>query len=555
VIWYADLLRKVSMFLKKYWIEILTFSIVFLVLLICLLPNFTWINTDYDGVSYTMAAKYMSPSHNTSAPLFLLLGRLFLFLPFGTEAWRMGLISVLATTICSILIYLTIKQHLLNNPQVRLYSIISSLIYGGSALVISQSIIIESYALSTMLMVAAYYMCIRGKFVLASIFLGLTLAIHPLLFLMIYLVIFIVYKPIRNKKLITYTLVFTLFYLYVPIVIKIHNDPSMWGNSTISVFLSHNLATLTMLTGTLSIYDFPKRVFDTIGILGISMGLGLIVMIWYFIKEKTYKNVLLWLTLIPIIYFATDLSAETYVYMLPSIAFGAVVIGIGLSKLKLRYSYAVLAVAVGLMVFNANYFDIGRTLDSNLSATEYYNEELPKLKDGDILLTGGWTGTIAYLYNKEEGRNIIPISTDIIPSDEYFKAKGINITRSISDNIIDRRYEDALSIANSNPNVWLAKETNPCTYEYELVPAEGNEWIFKRWLGYKVKTEWKWKPSNPYDFVTGALGISEWGFVLKSNKNMLMVGISGFGTVVLYLLATNKLSRKQLMDKLLKRKG
>lgn len=536
------------MFFNKFWLELLTFIVIFAVLIICLAPNFTWINTDSDGVHYTMAAKYIAPSHNTSAPLFLLLGRLFLFLPFGTEAWRMGLISVLATSICSVLIYLVVRYHLSANPKARLYAIISSLIYGGSALVISQSTIIESYALTTMLMVATYYMCIQRKFVWASIFLGLTLAIHPLLCAMIWLVIFVAYKPMRNVKMVACTLGFVLFYLYVPIVIKIHDDPGMWGNSTISGFLGHNLATLTMLTGTLSIYDFPKRLFDTIGILGISMGLGLIIAAWYFIKENTYRSALLWLTLIPIIYFATDLSAETYVYMLPSISFGSIAVGIGLSKLNPKVSYAVLAVAICLMGFNANYFDIGRTLDPNLSATKYYKEELPKLKDGDILLTGGWTWTIAYLYNKEEGRNIIPISTDIVPSDEYLdqiESEGIILTRSTSERLMDRQYENALSIAESNPNVWLAKETNPRTYEYELVPAKGNEWILSRWLGYEVKADWHWKPSNPYDFITGALEISEWTFILKSNKNMLMVGISGLGSIALYLFATKKLARKK----------
>ncbi|GAG00944.1 unnamed protein product, partial [marine sediment metagenome] len=166
--------------IKKYWIELLVFGAVFAVLIIDLAPSLTWINTDSDGAHYLLAAKYMMTAHNTSAPLFLLLGRLFLFLPFGSEAWRLGLISVLATTGCTVLIYMVVRHHLIDNPKARLYAIIASLIYGGSALVISQSTIIESYALSTMLSVGAYYCAIKKKWILVSVIIGLIWAVHTI---------------------------------------------------------------------------------------------------------------------------------------------------------------------------------------------------------------------------------------------------------------------------------------------------------------------------------------------------------------------------------------
>ena len=67
--------------IKQYWAELLVFGTILVVLLIDAAPDYTWINTDCDGIHYTYAAKYMVPAHKTSAPLFLLLGRLFLWLP------------------------------------------------------------------------------------------------------------------------------------------------------------------------------------------------------------------------------------------------------------------------------------------------------------------------------------------------------------------------------------------------------------------------------------------------------------------------------------------
>jgi hypothetical protein len=60
-----------------------------------------------------------------------------------------------------------------------------------------------------------------------------------------------------------------------------------------------------------------------------------------------------------------------------------------MSKVKPVVMYSTALIAVALMGFNANYLDIGRTLDPNLSAQRYFDEELDKIPDGEILLAGG----------------------------------------------------------------------------------------------------------------------------------------------------------------------
>src|SRR3989304_8286198 len=151
--------------LKKYWIEAIVFLAIAVVMLTDLAPNWTWMNTDSDGAHYTLAAKYMWVSHNTSAPLFLLLGRLFLFIPYGTDAWRFGLLLALSTIVASFVIYKIVRYKLKDNPKQRLYAVIASLIYGGSALVISQSTIIDTYAFNMLLSLLAYYSALQKKWV------------------------------------------------------------------------------------------------------------------------------------------------------------------------------------------------------------------------------------------------------------------------------------------------------------------------------------------------------------------------------------------------------
>ena len=123
--------------LKQYWAELVVFGTIFGVFLLLATPDFTWINTDSDGIHYTYSAKYLYPAHKTSAPLFLLLGNLFLKIPFGTDAWRFALLSVFASTASTIFIYLIIREKLKDNSSKRMYALMGSLIFGSSALVIS----------------------------------------------------------------------------------------------------------------------------------------------------------------------------------------------------------------------------------------------------------------------------------------------------------------------------------------------------------------------------------------------------------------------------------
>jgi hypothetical protein len=538
-------------FLKKYWIEIFVFSVVATVLFIDIAPDITWMNTDSDGAHYTLAAKYLWVAHNTSAPLFLLIGHLFIkFIPFGTDAWRFGSLLALSTVVTSIFIYLIAMRLLNGKNKSRLYALIASIIYGGSALVISQSIIIDTYAFDTMLIVIAYYFILRKQFIWTTVFMGLCLATHPLMFGLAYFVMFVAHKELRNWKMIALTASFVLFYLYIPISKAFNGALDMWGNTTIVSFFINNWGTLSMLTGTLSVWDFPQRFLNTVGILGVSLGLGLVVIAIYFIKRRTVKYELFWLVMIYLLYFVTDLANETYVYIMPSIAFGAVIVAIGISQMNKYWTYAVLITSCGLMLFNANYFDIGRTLDPEMSAMKFYNEELAKIPDGQIFMGGGWNWAMVYLYNQEEGRKIIPICTDVLTSDIYtdlLLSRGIKLDKYDTGERVNDEIMIELSIAKNNENVWIAKPTKPEVYQYVIEPAKGNEVYIAELFGVTRTTEWRWKPSNPYSFITGSLEIEYWSLVLCSNYNVIY-----FITVIMLALMANSYMWKWL-DKRKKR--
>jgi len=525
--------------LRRYWAEILVVGAVFGVLVCCALPDISWMNTDCDGPHYIYAAKYLHPAHKTSAPLFLLLGHLFLYIPWGTDAWRFALLSVLASTVTAVFIIAVIKHYTGN----RWYAVLGALIWGSSALMISQSTIIESYALVTTFGVGAFYFSLKKRWVLTALFLGLSITVHPLAVFPL-LVIFIANKEFRKWRYYGMVAMFLVFYAYIPLTSR---PPYMWfgEGSTSTNFFMDNISTIMMLVGGLSIWDVPKRIFDAAGIMGASLGLASLVIVYWMWKtsrlngvKQLLKQPLFWLFMLPVTLYIINLAHQTYVHCLPSIAFGAVIAGVMLPRMKPYWGYAVAVVAIGLLVFNANYFDVGRTLDPDLSARKFYNEELPKIPDGQILLSQqGWEWAMVFLYNAEEDRDITSICAGALPSPDYqnnLKSQGINLVDNPDDPLSVKSTNIALSIVELNENVWTTRPTTPRTFGAEIVPARGNE----HYLGVFPKSVtdgsmdmvWQWRPSNPYDIITGAIEVEEWVWVVFSNYTVLtfvMMGMIG----------------------------
>jgi len=235
--------------------------------------------------------------------------------------------------------------------------------------------------------------------------------------------------------------------------------------------------------------------------------------------------------------------------MQPSIAFGAIAIGIGLSKIGLHYderwvandwtkraTYGVIGISALMLVYNANYFDIGRTLDPKLSARQFYNEELSKVPDGQILLAQqGWEWAMVYPYNKNEGRNIIPVNPGSLASKKYqdilhewgikFEVPQEKVTLVELQNYIVKE------ILKQNENIWITVPTEPRTYGATILPYKGNE----NKLGVTPKSItdgsrdmiWQWKPYNPYDITTGAIEVEEWVYIVFSNYSVLTFAMMG----------------------------
>ena len=550
--------------IKKYWLEVLVFGAIFAILLIDLAPDYTFINKAADSIGYAYSAQYIYPSYHTSPPLYLLISNLFMRIPYGTDAWQMGLLSVLSTMVVCVFIYL-IARKLIKN---RYLPILAVAIYGFSALVICQSVIIQTYPLVCALASGAYYFALCKKWKLMALMIGIGLAVHVLMGF-IFLVMFCSYKEYRkNWKCLLISLSFMVFYLYIPLT---NREPYMWfpdpnQTNTILAVISDTFSTIISLIGQLSMWDIPKRILDTIGILGVGIGVVAVIPVaYYFWKTKLRHNTLFWLAAVPTLLFISELDMNTFDYTMLSMPFLSIAVVLGIDMLLQRYNikgkliYVLVVISVlGFGIFNANYFDVGRTLDKNMSASNLYYNEFVKLPDNAIFMPNyAWEWEAIYKYNKDYDKHIYPICKDILPSELYceqLEKDGINLVLSDDTNNSIKATEIAESIVELNDNVWTTISTNPSTFGSIVVETNHDTSLVNiidevRMKEVSENPKVSWKPYNPYSIYTTSIFVTQWTYVLSSNKNITFVAFCALlGYTVFWALTGGFKKKKRVIQ-------
>jgi len=553
--------------LKKHWAITLVFGFVFSIFMIDLNPDMTFMCKAADSVGYLYSAKYIYPSYHTSPPLYLLVSHLFLKIPLGTDAWRMGLVSVFSSMGACVFIYLAIKHLIIEswlrqkingsikyvetlraNKNAKLYALLGVLIYGTSALVISQTIVVQTYATVCLLASGAFYFAIRKQWKLVGLMVGIGLAVHLLMgFVFLIMLGYMGYR--KNWKALLITVSFGVFYIYIPLT---NRPPYMWFPSPEQVnpiwsVITDTIGTIDFVVGRLAIWDFPKRILDTLGVLGVSIGVITIVPIFYYFKHnKVRANPLFWLAIFPIILFATELDMNTYDYMMVSIPFLAIIACLGLNEMTNKYGLTAhgfvavtFAIIVGFGIFNLNYFDIGRTLDPNMSTARLYHQEFAKIPNGAIFMPNyAMEWEAIYKYNADYGKSIYPICMDILPSENYreqLRNDGIKFVDSDNPNCSIMGRETAQSIVLMNDNVWTTISTIPETLQTDVVPANGDISLVEilteeKWHEIADNPKILWKPWNPYDIITNSISQKEWRNQLLSTWNVRFFACLGIST-------------------------
>lgn len=143
-----------------------------------LAPDLTAAHWGGDGGELITTAVTLGVPHPPGYPTYVLLGKLFSFLPVGSVAYRFNLFSSVAVAGAAAIITITSYQSS-NYPNTQLPAIAAGLTFAFTPLVWSQAVITEVYGLN-LLFLALFLWALLGKrpSLLTGLFLGVSITTH-----------------------------------------------------------------------------------------------------------------------------------------------------------------------------------------------------------------------------------------------------------------------------------------------------------------------------------------------------------------------------------------
>jgi hypothetical protein len=341
------------------------------------------------------------------SPLYIVLGHIINLFDGNLPALMTIILSCIPSAITISLVYL-ITKHYTNEK----YALISSLSLLGCSIFLTQSTILEEYALAVMFVVLGFYFYIKDRKKLTALALGLGSAVHIMVIPLAILWLFVEIKNWREwiKVIPLYIVVGILPYTLILWLLKYGEIPFLANGLTWQSL--NNYTGSTSVVGSLSIYDFPKRALQFGALAIMSFGVALIPFFKGFsIKGNQFKIMAISI-LFSVWYYLTCFDPTTWTFMCYACPFVAIFIGIGLSKMDKNWITNVVSVgACILIVLNCIFLNADKLskMDEYDGATEYYNE-LMSLPDGSVVINnrGGFEG-MALFYVISEGKDLIPI--------------------------------------------------------------------------------------------------------------------------------------------------
>jgi hypothetical protein len=367
--------------------------------------------------------------HPTGYPTYMLLGQVFLLIPWSTPYFRVGLLSSIATACAAGLLFLWVANELTFDRKTGLWiGIAAALAWGTAPLVFSQAVIVEVYALQSLLVMCNIWwitLLIKGvkshkERILASMLaftVGLSLGNHITIIFLIPAWIYALYRAYRNghsgiflSLQIALALAGCLVYVYLPLSAR-HYPAINWGNpQTWSGFwweisgraYQGMLFTIPLRELFSRIAAFARLLLDQFGLLGLIIGLiGAVIMEGL---NKSMACVFIWLVAACSIFSLGYNTNDSFLYLIPCFIVFSIWIGSGvvyLLKWRLRtIPFGLLAGGL-LLVFLLVRIPFTRTLVDprrDIQAGSYAENYLKSAPQGAILLTNSDEDTFPLWY-------------------------------------------------------------------------------------------------------------------------------------------------------------
>lgn len=164
---FQDALRQ-SLTLLLTYPALTTVTFAFIIYLFTLAPGLTQAHSSGDGGELITASVTLGIPHPTGYPTYILLGKLFSYLPLGTIAYRFNLFSAVTTALAAGFVAATVKQtSQMSHPlpakqQNNALAIAAGLSLAFTPMVWSQATITEVYGLNLLVVAIFAWACLRS---------------------------------------------------------------------------------------------------------------------------------------------------------------------------------------------------------------------------------------------------------------------------------------------------------------------------------------------------------------------------------------------------------
>ena len=182
--------------------------------------------TARDSGEYLTAIRVMGIPHPSGAPLYVIIGKLFSWLPIKNFPWRVNFLSALSGALTLFFLFRLLRSF----SSGVLFPLLSTLFFGTSLSFWQNSTRTEVYTLKTVFLLISFYLLFRRKKKLAFLFLGFAFSVHTTA--IIYLPLF--FFPFRKEEIkntllsLPFFLLGVLPYLYLPLR-SLSNPVLTWG--------------------------------------------------------------------------------------------------------------------------------------------------------------------------------------------------------------------------------------------------------------------------------------------------------------------------------------
>lgn len=369
--------------------------------------TYTWVFVSSDSGDWLACANRWMVPQPYGSPLYIALCRLVGLLPGSQPLNLTILLSCLPSDITIVLIYLIVK-HLTNKTSL---AIVSSLVLLGSAVFLSQSTVLEEYALAAMFLTAATYAYVKGNKMLTVVLLGLGTAVHIFIGTLLLAWLIAEWKSWRQwlKPAIVYGVTVGVSYSFILLLMVLDTPRLLAGGLNAHSLISYLTVTTGAILGQLSLFEAPTRLLYLSSLVLASLGLALIPIGFSWQKPITRTTVLLvGITLITLWYYGTNIDPMAW----PFIAFAspalAILCGLGLARMRPYHKYIVALGAVILLLLNGVFLN-ANTLTNIDPRASTYRQELQSLPDGSIVLATPGAYSLGLFYVINEGKDLVPL--------------------------------------------------------------------------------------------------------------------------------------------------